>query len=322
MTASEAEFAEGLEAALGALGRGGLVAVATETVYGLAADATDPDAVARIFAAKARPRFNPLIAHVGSRAAAEGHGLFDRQAAALADAFWPGPLTLVVERRAASPVCDLACAGLDTIALRVPDGAAIGALLAGFEKPLAAPSANRSGHVSATTADHVERDLGDRVDVILDTGPTPVGIESTIVACLDGRVALLRPGGLAVDRIEAVLGRPVERSGAAPGSETRAPGMLASHYAPATPLELEARSVAAGSALLAFGPDLPADADNAVMVRNLSPSGDLREAATRLFAALRTLDDAGASRIAVMPVPEAGLGEAINDRLRRAAAGS
>jgi L-threonylcarbamoyladenylate synthase len=296
---------------------GGLVAFPTETVYGLGADAYNAKAVARLYAAKGRPTFNPLIAHVPDAAAARRLGRFDAAAARLAEAFWPGPLTLVLPREPGCPVAELATAGLDTIALRVPSHAVARDVLAAFGRPIVAPSANRSGHVSPTTAQHVLADLSGRVDMILDGGATTVGVESTIVACL-GEPMLLRPGGAPRTAIERALGRglaeaPADLSAEAPLS----PGQLASHYAPRTPLRLDATSVNEDEALLAFGDVLPGAGRAAL---NLSPSGDLIEAAANLFSHLRALDAAGARAIAVMPIPHEGLGEAINDRLRRAAA--
>jgi L-threonylcarbamoyladenylate synthase len=308
----------GLAAAVAALARGALVAMPTETVYGLAADATNGTAVAGIFAAKGRPRFNPLIAHVPSLAAAEGLAVFNDEAKALAARFWPGPLTLVLPKREGAEVADLVTAGLDTIAIRMPAHPVAQALLHAFGRPLAAPSANRSGHVSPTLAAHVEADLGDKVACILDAGPTEVGVESTIVGWDAGRAVLLRPGGLARAEIEDVLGH-VLASAHADASRPQAPGMLASHYAPAARVRLNATEVGEGEALLAFGPVLPAGVHRAAAVVNLSPSGDLTEAAANLFAALRALDGRAAV-IAAMPIPGEGLGEAINDRLARAAA--
>ncbi|MBN8996723.1 MAG: threonylcarbamoyl-AMP synthase [Rhizobiales bacterium] len=311
-------LAEGVAAAVAALSRGELVAMPTETVYGLAADATNGEAVARIYAAKGRPRFNPLIAHLPGITEAERLVVLGGEARALAERFWPGPLTLVLPKREGAPVADLVTAGLDTLAIRVPAHPVARALLTAFGRPVAAPSANRSGHVSPTRAAHVADDLGDRVAVILNAGPTAVGVESTIVGWDRGAPVLLRPGGLARAEIEAVLGRPL---GTIEGDATRplAPGMLASHYAPAAAVRLNAAEVREGEALLAFGPILPADAGRAAAVVNLSARGDLIEAAARLFAALRELDGKAAT-IAVMPVPGEGLGEAINDRLARAAA--
>ncbi len=302
------------------LAAGGLVAFPTETVYGLGVDATDGRAIARLYEAKGRPAFNPLIAHVVDRKAAQALARFNADAARLAEAFWPGPLTLVLAKAAGCPVAELATAGLDTIAVRVPDHKVARDILAAFGKPVVAPSANRSGHVSPTTAAHVLADLRNRIDLIIDGGATPVGVESTIIACL-GEPALLRPGGLPRQAIEHALKRKLAEppSGIASNAPV-APGMVAAHYAPRTPLRLDVRRVEPGEALLAFGPALPEGAERAKSALNLSPRGDLIEAAANLFSHLRALDTAGASAIAVMPIPVDGLGEAINDRLRRAAA--
>jgi L-threonylcarbamoyladenylate synthase len=299
---------------------GGLVAFPTETVYGLGADATDAAAVARLYAAKGRPRFNPLIVHVADRAAAARLGKFDARASTLAAALWPGPLTLVLPKTDNCPVAELATAGLETVAVRVPDHPVAHALIEEVGRPLVAPSANRSGHVSPTTAAHVAADLGGRVDLLLDAGPARVGVESTIVACLSDHPVLLRPGGVARAEIEKALGGPLGEPAPARADAPQAPGMLASHYAPSTRLRLDASAVEPNEALLAFGPTLPPGAAHAVAVLSLSPTGDLVEAAANLFAHLRALDRAGARAIAVMPVPREGLGEAINDRLTRAAA--
>ncbi|MBI1252458.1 MAG: threonylcarbamoyl-AMP synthase [Alphaproteobacteria bacterium] len=289
---------------------GGLVACPTETVYGLAADATNPLAVARIFEAKGRPRFNPLIAHVRDLEAAERHADFTATAHALAQAFWPGPLTLALPRRADAAVCELACAGLPTIALRAPSHPVMRGLIEAAGVPLAAPSANRSGHVSATTAPHVHDDFGDALGMILDGGPAPLGVESTIVAVDKDRATLLRAGAIERSAIEALVG-PLH---AHDGAGVQAPGMLASHYAPRARLRLNAAAPRDGELYLAFGAEARAAA------RNLSPSGDLTEAAANLYAHLRALDAMGAETIAVAPIPQHGLGEAINDRLVRAAA--
>jgi len=302
------------------LAAGGLVAFPTETVYGLGSDAISGPAVARLYDAKGRPAFNPLIAHVADIADAERLARFDADAARLAKDFWPGPLTLVLPKAAGCPVAELAMAGLDTIAVRVPAHEVARDILAAFGKPVVAPSANRSGHVSPTCAEHVAADLAGRIDLIVDGGATPVGVESTIVACL-GEPVLLRPGGLPRAAIERSLGRSL--ADPAPARDTAgpiAPGMLATHYAPRTRLRLNALRVAAGEALLAFGP-LPAEgAERAACVLNLSARGDLVEAAANLFAHLRALDAAGTATIAVMPIPGDGLGEAIHDLLERAAA--
>ncbi|HEY1981926.1 MAG TPA: L-threonylcarbamoyladenylate synthase [Xanthobacteraceae bacterium] len=310
-----------IDDAIRCLAAGGLVAFPTETVYGLGADATRSEAVARLYAAKGRPAFNPLIAHVTDRAAARRLADFDADAARLAEAFWPGPLTLVLPKTAECPVAELATAGLDSIAVRVPRHPVAQQILTGFGRPVVAPSANRSGHVSPTTAAHVCADLEGRIDLIVDGGATAIGVESTIVACL-GEPLLLRPGGVPREAIERVLGRPL---GETPGGITTdeeaplAPGMLASHYAPHTPVRLDAERIVPGEALLAFGPVLPDGADGAARVLNLSTRGDLIEAAANLFSHLRALDAAGARAIAVMPIPHQNLGEAINDRLARAA---
>jgi len=312
-----------LEEAAAALMAGRLVGIPTETVYGLAADATSAAACARIFEAKGRPQFNPLISHVESVQAVETHAVMNRDAQALAEAFWPGPLTLVLPRKPMSPICELATSGLPTVALRVPAAPVMRALARRTGRPLAAPSANRSGKISATTAQDVIGDLGGSIAGVIDAGPCPVGIESTIVACVDGTPRLLRPGGLSRDAIERVLGKRCAVSatpGAAADTAPEAPGMLRSHYAPNAQLRLNATTIHAGEALLAFGMTPPEGAGNAAETINLSPEGDLVEAAARLFTALRTLDASGAETIAVQPVPETGLGEAINDRLRRAAA--
>ena len=308
----DAEFVAIADAAL-CLADGGLVAFPTETVYGLGADARQGEAVARLYAAKGRPAFNPLIAHVADIAGARRLGLFNGDAERLAAAFWPGPLTLVLPKRPDCPVSDLALAGLDSVAVRVPAHRTAQALLAAFGGPVVAPSANRSGHVSPTSAAHVLADLRGRIDLIIDGGPCAVGLESTIVSCL-GQPALLRPGGLPRADIERALGHALLLP---PAEEAPlAPGMLASHYAPKARLRLDASAVRTGEALLAFGPQPPA----ASRTLNLSPRGDLIEAAANLFSHLRALDLAGTTDIAVMPIPHDGLGEAINDRLARAAA--
>jgi len=311
---------EAIAEAARCLAAGGLVAFPTETVYGLGADAANGAAIARLYDAKGRPSFNPLIAHVEDLAAAHRLGLFDTAAERLAAAFWPGPLTLVLPRQPGGPVAEFATAGLDTIALRVPGHAVARDLLAAFGRPIVAPSANRSGHVSPTTAQHVLADLRGRIDLILDGGPAPVGVESTIVACLAGAPMLLRPGGVSRADIERLLGRALIEPPAGTGETPLAPGQLASHYAPRTRLRLDAQRVDPGEALLAFGPTLPAGSERAVRSLNLSGAGDLIEAAANLFSHLRALDGAGATAIAVMPIPHNGLGEAINDRLTRAAA--
>ncbi|MGL4811140.1 MAG: L-threonylcarbamoyladenylate synthase [Beijerinckiaceae bacterium] len=313
LTATPADIA----AAAAILRGGGTVAFPTETVYGLGADATDGLAVAKIYAAKGRPQFNPLIAHVADAATAQTLGLFNADARALARAFWPGPLTLVVPSAPDGPVSDLARAGLDSIGLRVPDHPIASTLLRAVQRPVCAPSANRSGHISATTAAHVLADLDGKIDAVLDGGATAVGIESTIVACLPDGTRLLRAGGVPRAALERVLGRAVESH--APDSTLLAPGMLSSHYAPRAQVRLDVTAVHPGEAVLLFGPSQPGGLDSAGPRINLSPRGDLAEAAAGLFAALRTLDASGAASIAVSPIPTNGLGEAIRDRLQRAA---
>jgi len=292
------------------LAAGQLVILPTETVYGLAADAGNAVAVAALFEAKGRPRFNPLIAHVADAVQAEAIAVFDRHARALAEAFWPGPLTIVAPIRDRDRVCELARAGLDSVAVRVPGHARARAVISAFGRPVVAPSANRSGRPSPTTfADSVE-ETGFAASAALDGGPCAVGVESTVVSVLDGRVALLRPGAVTREEIEAVVG-PLDRGGEGQGH--RSPGRLTLHYAPDAPVRIEVVQPAAGEILLGFGPGVGDPR------WSLSPSGDLREAAANLFRLLREADRERPSGIAVSPVPAHGLGEAINDRLRRAA---
>jgi L-threonylcarbamoyladenylate synthase len=296
--------------------RGGrLVAFPTETVYGLGGDATNDAAVAAIFAAKGRPRFNPLIVHVPRLDEAELIAVFDERAREVAQHFWPGPLTLVLKRRADCGVSLLATAGLDTIAVRAPAHPIAQALLREAGRPLAAPSANRSGRVSPTEATHVAAELGDGVALILDGGRCPVGLESTVLDLSGATPSLLRPGGVTLEALTAVLGS-IAVGGGDPHAP-RAPGQLTSHYAPRLPLRLNATAARSGEALLAFGPEVPA---GFAEVLNLSPTGDVTEAAANLFAMLRRLDRPEFTGIAATPIPEEGLGRAINDRLRRAAA--
>jgi len=276
------------------------VAVPTETVYGLAADATSADAVARIYEAKGRPSFNPLIVHVPDLAAALAIGAFDEAALGLANEHWPGPLTLVVPLRSGAPIASIVTAGLASVGIRVPDHPAMQALLRACRRPLAAPSANRSGSISPTRASHVVKSLGGRIPLVIDGGPTRRGIESTIVAATGGPLRLLRRGPIHVDAAPAS------------GSAIEAPGQLASHYAPSKPLRLNAESAEADEFLIGFG---STSGDS-----NLSASADLVEAASRLFDLLYLADASPKDRIAVAPVPDSGLGAAINDRLRRAAA--
>jgi L-threonylcarbamoyladenylate synthase len=305
---------ETISKAAQALAQGEIVAFPTETVYGLGANALDARAVAKVFAAKERPRFNPLIVHVPGIAAAERYAIMTNTARRLAEAFWPGPLSLVLKKRRGSGIADLVSAGLDTIALRAPAHPVAQALLAESALPIAAPSANRSGRVSPTTAAHVKAELGELPAMILDGGPCQLGIESTVLSAIGPEPGLLRPGALPREAIELVLGAPLATAQA--NHRGASPGQLETHYAPSTKLRLGATAVHPDEALLAFGPDIPQGARVSV---NLSVSGNLEEAATRLFAALRELDQASATAIAVMPIPAYGLGEAINDRLQRAA---
>ena len=312
-----------MASAAASLAAGGLVAFPTETVYGLGADAANPDAIAALYQAKGRPAFNPLIAHVGDLDAARRIAQFDAAALALAESFWPGPLTLVLPKTKDCAVADLATAGLDTVAVRIPAHPVAREILRAFGGPVVAPSANLSGHVSPTMAAHVRSDLEGRIDLIVDGGAVAVGVESTIVGCFEAPM-LLRPGGLPRENIERVLGRALLQPPADAESDSGqplAPGMLASHYAPRTKVRLNATSIASGEALLAFGPDALPGSDAAVVAMNLSSRSNLAEAAANLFGYLRSLDTANARAIAVMPIPDEGLGEAINDRLRRAAVG-
>ncbi len=297
------------------LRRGGLVAFPTETVYGLGANARDGEAVARLFEIKERPRINPLIVHVRDQAAAELLGEFTPTARSLAKRFWPGPLTLVLPRKTSAGVSRLVSAGLDTIALRVPAHRVSAELLAAARVPIAAPSANISGRVSPTTAAHVAAELGDRVELVLDGGRATLGLESTVLGFEGDEVILLRPGAIPSGEIERVAG-PLRTQEV---KVIRAPGQLASHYAPRARLRLNASDLRDGEALLAFGHGLAGSPDRHLTL-NLSPTGDLREAAANLFAMLRELDASGTHAIAVMPIPDVDLGEAINDRLARAAA--
>ena len=310
-----------LDAAVAVLARARPVAIPTETVYGLAADATDPQAITAIYETKGRPRFNPLICHMASLDMAKRHAAFDPLSERLARAFWPGPLTLLLPLAPGSAIHPLATAGLPTVGIRVPQGFA-GALIAAFGKPLAAPSANTSGRISPTTAADVMEDLGGRIDLVVDGGPAGVGVESTILKVEDGVVRCLRPGGLDLAAVEALIGAPVERTAQHADLEPHAPeapGMLASHYAPDAPIRLEATTVAPDEALIRFGSGAIAGEASAVAVFDLSRSGDLREAAANLFTLMHEADRVGARAIAVAPVPATGLGEAINDRLMRAA---
>jgi L-threonylcarbamoyladenylate synthase len=299
------------------LRQGGLVAFPTETVYGLGADATNDLAVAALFSAKGRPTFNPLIVHVPNLTVAERFAVFDDRARELTRQFWPGPLTLVVPKREGAPISELATAGLGTVAMRCPAHPVALRLIAEARTPLAAPSANKSGRVSPTTAAHVAADFGDTIEFVLDGGPTEVGLESTILDLSNATPRLLRPGVATREEIEAAVGTSVHVDGVTDPARPTAPGQLASHYAPRAAVRLAASDVRADEALLAFG---PATLQSAVATINLSTTGDLIEAAAHLFAALRTLDASGAKSIAVMPIPDTGIGRAINDRLVRAAA--
>ncbi|WP_282607118.1 L-threonylcarbamoyladenylate synthase [Pelagibius sp. Alg239-R121] len=301
-------------AAAALLHQGEVVAFPTETVYGLGADATNDRAAARIFETKGRPSFNPLIVHFEDLAAADQEVDVNSRAEALAEAFWPGPLTLVLPRRPESRISLLCSAGLPTLAVRVPRHEIGQNLLRTAQRPLAAPSANASGKISPTSAAHVAASLGNRVPMILDGGDCEVGLESTVVDLSGVQPVVLRPGGITREQLEAVLG-PIAEAGA--DSDIKSPGMLTSHYAPALPIRLNAREVGQSEALLAFGPN---PIEGAAVTKNLSPDGDLGEAAARLFGLLHLLDKETVEAIAVMPLPEVGLGIAINDRLRRAAA--
>lgn len=307
-----------LDAAVTALSQGFPIGLPTETVYGLAADATNPQAITRIYETKGRPRFNPLICHVADLAMAERHAVFDPVSRRLAEHFWPGPLTIVVPRRQESGIHDLATAGLDTIGLRCPKGFARD-IIAALDRPLAAPSANTSGRISPTAAAHVEADLGEKIPLILDAGPSLVGVESTIVKVEPGAIRLLRPGGVAAGDIAAVSGLPVVRPPQS-GAAIEAPGMLASHYAPGARVRLDAIDVRPGEALIRFGSAPVAGEEGAALVLDLSPGGDLAEAAAHLFDYMKRADASGAASIAFTAIPQTGLGEAINDRLSRAAA--
>ncbi len=311
--------ADAVAAAAATLRAGGLVAMPTETVYGLAGDATSDVAVAAIFAAKGRPAFNPLIAHFADQQSAAREAIFDDNARRLAGAFWPGPLTLVAPAAPTCRVSLLARAGLDSLALRAPDHPVARALIEAAGVPLVAPSANRSGRVSPTRAEHVAADLEGRIDWILDSGPSPLGLELTIVACLGGTPILLRPGAIARERIEAELGLALASgSMMEAGGAPTAPGQLTSHYAPRATLRLGAMEATSEEAALDFRGVLSSNSTRAWL--DLSPTGDLDEAGANLFAYLRALDATGAPRIAVAAIPERGLGVAINDRLRRASA--
>ncbi|SNB62904.1 translation factor SUA5 [Arboricoccus pini] len=315
MTIIQLPSATAIDEAAGILQEGGLVAFPTETVYGLGCLATSDRAVAAAYAAKGRPAHNPLIIHLAKVEDAEQWAVFDGRARRLASAFWPGPLTLVLSLRAGSRLSPLATAGLETVAIRVPAHPVARDLLAAVGGPIAGPSANPSGRVSPTIAAHVAADLAGKVDLVLDGGPCPVGIESTVLDLTQSNVIrVLREGGLARERIVTVAG---ELAMGSDDPRPRSPGQLASHYAPRAALRLNATSVEPEEALLAFGPMVPVGGQ---VTLNLSPSGDTVEAASNLYAMLRRLDESGVRRIAVMPLPSEGLGAALKDRLARAAA--
>ncbi len=305
-----------LTTALADLRAGHCVAIPTETVYGLAADATNGEAVARIFEMKGRPSFNPLISHVGSLAMAQAHGRFDAASLKLAQTFWPGPLTLVVPRLPGSAVSELATAGLETIGIRMPGGPSR-ALIAAFGRPVAAPSANRSGRISPTSAAHVAEEFPGQALLVVDGGPCEVGLESTIVRCDADRIVLLRPGAITAQALTEATGLPVV---SAMAGTIEAPGMMASHYAPDASLRLNVNNCPHGAAMLAFGSGAGKNRDDALIVENLSEGSDLREAAANLYGALKRLDAEKPALICVEPVPFEGIGVAINDRLARAAA--
>ncbi|AAK86534.2 translation factor Sua5 [Agrobacterium tumefaciens] len=315
----ETERETALQASVAELADGRPIALPTETVYGLAADATNPAAITRIYETKGRPQFNPLICHMADIAMAERYAVFDPISRKLAEAFWPGPLTLVLPLKPESDIHSLATAGLDTVGIRVPQGFASD-LIRRFGKPLAAPSANSSGKISPTSAAHVEADLGQKINLVLDGGAAAVGVESTIVKVeQDGRVRLLRPGGIVTEEIERLAGVRLERPKKA-SAAIEAPGMLASHYAPGATVRLGATSVLPDEALIRFGGIAISGEETARTILDLSPSGDLAEAAANLFDYLKAADASGADTIAITAIPTHGLGEAINDRLSRAAA--
>jgi L-threonylcarbamoyladenylate synthase len=293
-----------------------LVAFPTETVYGLGADATSDRAVAKIFAAKGRPRFNPLIVHFTALDEAKPHVKIDDRVSALAAAFWPGPLTLVLNRKPTAKLSQLVSAGLETVAIRLPANNIARELIKAARVPIAAPSANRSGDISPTLAEHVAESLGDEPAMILDGGPTKIGLESTVVDLSTDKAALLRPGAITLEQVTAVIGPTSVLPDGPDGEPEKSPGRLARHYAPQRPLRINISAPQPGEALLAFGPNVP---ESTGPILNLSPSGNLVEAAANFFAMLHRLDDATTDGIAAMPIPETGLGVAINDRLRRAA---
>jgi L-threonylcarbamoyladenylate synthase len=299
--------------------QGDIIGMPTETVYGLAADATQGEAVARIYEAKGRPIFNPLISHVSDLEMAEENGIFSKEALQLATRFWPGPLTLVVPARPRSTISDLARAGLNSVALRIPAHPVALDLIRTLKRPIAAPSANRSGRISPTSAKDVIEELGEKVALVLNGGNTRIGVESTIISCIerDGLLRQLRPGGISYDEINATLDMRITRD--IISGPLISPGLLASHYAPLAPVRMNCTEFREGDAILAYGSIETTQFPATSAVYNLSPSGDLRQSASNLFSALRELDALEPKAIAVMPIPATGLGEAINDRLSRAA---
>lgn len=306
-----------LQKALEFLAQGKPIAIPTETVYGLAADATNPEAITSIYETKGRPQFNPLICHMSDLEMAKSYADFDNVSLQLAETFWPGALTIIIPVKENCGVHKLATAGLNSVGIRVPKGFS-SKLIANFGKPLAAPSANSSGKISPTTAQHVQNDLGQKIDLILDQGPCDLGVESTIVKVDGDNVYLLRPGGIAAEDIESVIGKPLIRVGE--NTKIEAPGMLKSHYAPNAKIRLNASNVLPENVIVTFGDTDVQGASVAKAQFNLSPTGDLKEAAHNLFDMLIMADKLGADVIAVSPIPNEGLGEAINDRLKRAAA--
>lgn len=310
---------DAMKRSISLLSNGNPIAIPTETVYGLAADATNPDAITSIYTTKGRPQFNPLICHMADMDMAQRYGEFDTISKKLAEQFWPGALTIVVPLKPDSGIHKLATAGLETVGIRVPKGFAA-KLIGQFDRPLAAPSANSSGKISPTTAEHVQADLGEKIELILDNGACDVGVESTIVKSDGKSVYLLRPGGVSADEIEAVIGKKLIRLDGAQNNKIEAPGMLTSHYAPNAHMRLNASAVNSNETLITFGHAEITGQAQAQALFNLSAKGDLAEAAHNLFDMLIEADKTGAEMIVVAPIPNEGLGEAINDRLTRAAA--
>ena len=304
--------------ALRLLANGQIIAIPTETVYGLAADATNDQACQTIYTAKERPSNNPLISHFSSLHAAQSQGKFNSDAKLLASNFWPGPLTIVVPKLETSTISSICTAGLDTLAIRIPASPILCSLAETLKIPLAAPSANLSGKISPTTAQDVLEELGEHVAMVIDAGPSSIGIESTVVSCVNENPTILRTGGIPTKQLENVLNKDLAKY-TTDSQSPNSPGMLSSHYAPNTPIRLEASLIDVDETLLAFGPDLPTNAAECRGIFNLSKASNLREAASNLYSGLRTLDKVRCKSIAVMPIPNEGFGEAINDRLTRAA---